>query len=153
MKNTFGNALTVTLFGESHGEMIGAVLDGIASGIPVDAAYIAHQMDQRRPYGAISTGRKESDTVKLVSGVYQGKTTGTPICILIENAEQHSSDYAEQQFLPRPGHADYTAMQKFHGFSDPRGGGHFSGRLTAPLTAAGAIALSMLKKKGILIYV
>ena len=151
MKNTFGNALTVTLFGESHGEMIGAVLDGIAPGIPVDAAYIAHQMDQRRPYGAISTGRKESDTVKLVSGVYQGKTTGTPICILIENAEQHSSDYAEQQFLPRPGHADYTAIQKFHGFSDPRGGGHFSGRLTAPLTAAGAIALSMLKKKGILI--
>lgn len=149
MKNTFGNAVTLTLFGESHGDMIGAVLDGIAPGIAVDEAYIAHRMDLRRPYGSISTGRKEEDKVKLVSGVYQGKTTGTPICILIENKMQRSSDYDALRSLPRPGHADYTAIQKYHGFSDPRGGGHFSGRLTAPITAAGAIALSMLKEKGI----
>ena len=149
MKNTFGNAVALTLFGESHGEMIGAVLDGIAPGIPVDETYIAHKMDQRRPYGSISTRRKEADRVKLVSGIFEGKTTGTPICILIENTAQHSADYDALRFLPRPGHADYTAIQKYHGFSDPRGGGHFSGRLTASITAAGAIVLSMLKKKGI----
>lgn len=149
MKNTFGNAVTLTLFGESHGDAVGAVLDGIAPGICVDEAYIARKMDQRRPYGTISTGRKEADSVRFVSGVYNGKTTGTPICILIENNAQRSSDYDAFRFLPRPGHADYTAVQKYHGFSDPRGGGHFSGRLTAALTAAGALALSMLKKKGI----
>ena len=151
MKNTFGNALSVTLFGESHGEQIGAVLDGLCPGIPVDREEIIFRLDLRRPYGKISTSRKEPDAWSVVSGVYEGKTTGTPLCILIPNTSAKSVDYDTLRSIARPGHADYAAYCKYHGYSDPRGGGHFSGRLTAPLVAAGAIALSMLKKKGIAI--
>ncbi len=149
MKNTFGTSVTVTLFGESHGPMIGAVLDGMAPGIPVDEAFIAHQMDLRRSVGAISTKRKEPDTVRIVSGVYEGHTTGTPITLLIENTDTRSHDYAAMRYLARPVHADYTAEEKYHGCQDPRGGGHFSGRITAGLVAAGAIALTALEGKGI----
>lgn len=149
MKNTFGTSVTVTLFGESHGAMIGAVLDGMAPGIPVDEAFIARQMDLRRSVGAISTKRREADLVRIVSGVYEGRTTGTPITLLIENADTRSHDYAAMRYLARPGHADYTAEQKYHGFQDPRGGGHFSGRITAGLVAAGAIALTALSSRGI----
>ena len=151
MKNTFGNSVCVTLFGESHGEMIGAVLDGIAPGIPVDADFIAHQLTLRRPFGAISTGRRESDPFQIVSGVFDGRTTGTPICILIPNQEKISRDYESNRYLARPGHADLTANMKYHGFEDYRGGGHFSGRITAALVAAGAIAVSALQNKEILI--
>ena len=150
MKNTFGNNISITLFGESHGEMIGAVLDGMTPGIPVDEAFIAHQMNLRRSANAmLSTARAEPDLVHIVSGVYEGMTTGTPITFLIENTNTHSKDYAAMRYIARPGHADYTAEMKYHGYQDPRGGGHFSGRITAGLVAAGAVALTALKGKGI----
>ena len=149
MKNSFGNSVSLTLFGESHGPAVGCVLDGMAPGIPVDEVYIAAQMALRRSVSALSTPRKESDEVRILSGVYRGKTTGTPICLMIENQNTHSADYAKTADLLRPGHADYTARVKYHGYADPNGGGHFSGRLTAGLVAAGAIALSALRAKGI----
>lgn len=151
MKNTFGNSVSVTIFGESHGAEIGAVLDGLAPGIPVDEDYIAGKLLLRRPAGRISTARVESDPFRIVSGVYNGCTTGTPICILIPNENTKSRDYSKTRYLARPGHADYTAFCKYHGFEDYRGGGHFSGRLTAALVAAGAIAQSALENRGILI--
>ncbi len=150
MKNTFGNAVTLTLFGESHGEEIGCVLDGLSPGMEVDLKTVENALAKRRPAGGISTGRREPDAFRIVSGVYDGKTTGTPLCILIPNVAQRSADY-QQQTAYRPGHADFTADMKYHGFQDPRGGGHFSGRLTAPLVAAGAVLRSALEKKGIVI--
>ncbi|MBR3837335.1 MAG: chorismate synthase [Clostridia bacterium] len=150
MKNTFGTAVSLTLFGESHGAEIGCVIDGLAPGIPVSEERIAAALSRRRPSGAISTGRQEPDPFRIVSGVYNGKTSGTPLCILIPNTTQRSSDYAAFTRL-RPGHADLTAFQKYHGYQDPRGGGHFSGRITAPLVAAGAIFTDALLKKGIAI--
>ena len=147
MKNTFGQSISVTLFGESHGEEIGVILDGMTPGIPVDSSKIAQQLALRRPQGKISTSRVEADEFRIVSGVFEGKTTGTPICILIPNKNKKSQDY--QKELPRPGHADYAAECKYHGFQDWRGGGHFSGRLTAPLVAAGSIAREALRSKGI----
>ncbi len=147
MKNTFGTSVCVTLFGESHGAMIGAVLDGLAPGIPVDEALIAHQLELRRPAGRISTARQEQDPFEIVSGVFEGKTTGTPLTILIPNADTRSGDYLRGAL--RPGHADYTARVKYHGFEDYRGGGHFSGRVTAGLVAAGAVAIGALRAKGI----
>ena len=150
MKNTFGNALTLTLFGESHGEGIGCVLDGLAPGMEVNLDEIREALSKRRPSGKISTGRSEPDEFRIVSGVWEGKTTGTPLCILIPNVAQRSKDY-DRKPAYRPGHADFTADMKYHGFQDVRGGGHFSGRITAPLVAAGAILRSALAKKGIVI--
>ncbi len=149
MKNTFGQSVAITLFGESHGEEIGAVLDGLAPGIAVDEDFIRHQLSLRRPQGKISTARVEADEFRIVSGVFEGKTTGTPLCILIPNTNTRSKDY--NKGLPRPGHADYTAECKYHGYQDYRGGGHFSGRITAALVAAGAIAISALRDNGILV--
>ena len=149
MKNTFGQSVAVTLFGESHGEYIGAVLDGLAPGLVIDEAFIRHQLSLRRPQGKISTARVEADEFHIVSGVCNGKTTGTPLCILIPNTNTRSGDYTPN--IPRPGHADYTAECKYHGHQDARGGGHFSGRITAALVAAGAIAISILRQNGILI--
>ena len=149
MKNTFGNNISLTLFGESHGEAIGAVLDGIAPGIRVDEDEIARYLTLRRPSGAISTARAEADEFKIVSGVFEGFTTGTPICIIIPNTDKRSCDYSKTASLARPGHADYTADCKYHGYQDYRGGGHFSGRITAPVVAAGAILISALRTKGI----
>ena len=146
-KNTFGNALKITLFGESHGTAIGAVIDGITPGIQIDEYYINRQLKLRRPEGKISTARQEKDPWQLVSGVFEGKTTGTPICIVIPNADTRSRDYTPQ--LARPSHADYTAQCKYHGCQDYRGGGHFSGRLTAALVAVGGILLPALQSKGI----
>lgn len=151
MKNGFGNAITVTLFGESHGEQIGAVLDGIAPGIEVDMDFVRRQLELRKPHGKISTQRIETDEPHIVSGVFEGKTTGTPICILFENANTKSKDYSKTKSLMRPGHADFTAIEKYHGFADYRGGGHFSGRLTTPIVAVGAILIQALQKKGIYI--
>lgn len=148
MKNTFGNHLSLTLFGESHGEEIGCVLDGLTPGMRIDPESIAHALSLRRPVGAYSTGRREEDPFRIVSGCMDGRATGTPLCILIPNTAQRSSDYAGAGTV-RPGHADYTAEMKYHGFQDVRGGGHFSGRLTAPLVAAGAILRDALSKKGI----
>ena len=151
MKNTFGNNISITLFGESHGEAIGCVLDGIAPGIEVDEAFIADQMEKRKGINSISTPRREADKVRILSGVFEGKTTGTPIALMIENQTQHSKDYSATKDLARPSHADYTAQCKYHGYQDYRGGGHFSGRITAPLVAAGAICIKALEKKGIAI--
>ena len=149
MKNTFGQSVSVTLFGESHGSAIGAVLDGLMPGCPVDEGFISEQLTKRRPAGKISTQRVEADQFKILSGVYNGYTTGTPIAIEIPNTNTRSGDYSDVSRLARPGHADYTAHVKYKGFEDFRGGGHFSGRLTAALVAAGAIAISALKDRGI----
>ena len=149
MKNTFGNSISVTIFGESHGSEIGVVLDGLAPGIRVNEELIAEKLSLRRPSGVISTRRAEPDHFRIVSGVFNGYTTGTPVCILIPNENRNSRDYTDTRQLARPGHADYTAYCKYHGFEDYRGGGHFSGRLTAALVAAGAIAISALSGKGI----
>lgn len=149
VKNTIGNSVTVTLFGESHGKEIGAVLDGIAPGIPVDIEFMRQQLELRKPHGKISTQRVEADEPKIVSGVFEGKTTGTPICILFENQNTKSKDYSKTKDLVRPGHADFTAIEKYHGFADYRGGGHFSGRITTPIVAAGAICIQALREKGI----
>ena len=151
MKNTFGQSLTVTIFGESHGEMIGATIDGISPGIEIDNDYINLCLNLRRPYGKISTARKEADLFKIVSGIFDGYTTGTPLTILIPNENTHSKDYSELKNTPRPGHADYTAQMKYNGYQDYRGGGHFSGRITAALVAAGAIIRKALLKKDIVI--
>jgi chorismate synthase len=147
MKNTFGNALSVTIFGESHGEAIGIVLDGLAPGLAVDLDLIRHQLALRRPSGSISTARREADDFRIVSGVHEGRTTGTPLCLLIPNKDTQSGDYSTS--IARPGHADYTAECKYHGYQDARGGGHFSGRITAALVAAGAVVLPALQKRGI----
>ncbi len=149
MKNTFGNSLSVTLFGESHGAAIGCVIDGLSSGIEIDTDFICSQMEKRKGINTLSTGRREKDEVKFLSGVFENKTTGTPLCLVIENGDTKSKDYSKTKDLARPGHADYTAECRYGGYQDYRGGGHFSGRITAPLVAAGAIAISALKKKGI----
>ena len=149
MKNTFGQSLSVTLFGESHGAYIGAILDGLAPGIEINEEFIKHQLDLRRPAGKISTARVEQDEYVFGSGVYNNKTTGTPLSIMIPNKVQHSNDYESRPRIARPGHADYTANEKYHGYEDFRGGGHFSGRITAALVAAGAIVIPALEKKGI----
>ena len=151
MKNTFGNSVAVTIFGESHGESIGAILDGFVPGAEVDGEYIAHMLTLRRPDGKISTPRKEEDHFRIVSGVVNGMTTGTPITILIPNKNVRSGDYSQMKTVARPSHADYTAECKYHGYQDSRGGGHFSGRITAALVAAGAICRYVLEKKGIYI--
>lgn len=151
MKNTFGNALTVTLFGESHGAYIGATLDGLAPGLTVDMDNIRRMLSLRAPRGRISTARHEEDEVQLVSGVADGITTGTPLTLLIQNGDTKSGDYAAMKTVMRPSHADYPAQCKYHGFQDTRGGGHFSGRITAALVAAGAICHAALQEKGVFI--
>ena len=149
MKNTFGNHISLTIFGESHGTGIGVVLDGLAPGIKVDDGFIKVQLSKRRPAGKISTARCEQDEYTIESGVFNGYTTGTPLCIVIPNTAQNSKDYSETRSKARPGHADYTAYCKYHGFEDYRGGGHFSGRITAALVAAGGILIPALAQKGI----
>ncbi len=149
MKNTFGTNVCVTLFGESHGPAVGAVLDGLAPGIEVNGEEIAAALSRRRPAGDISTARREPDRFEILSGVYRGRTTGAPVCVLIPNTDVKSDDY--EPSLPRPGHADLTAHLRYGGWEDPRGGGHFSGRLTAALTAVGAIAAGALGGRGVLI--
>ncbi|MCR4823937.1 MAG: chorismate synthase [Bacteroidales bacterium] len=149
MKNSIGTSITMTLFGESHGPAVGVVLDGLAPGLPVDEAFIAKRLSQRRPSGPADTARVEQDRFQLVSGVYQGRTTGTPLVILIPNENVRSADYSQLRHVARPSHADYTAQMKYHGFQDPRGGGHFSGRITAGIVAAGAICEQALAARGI----
>ena len=151
MKNTFGNQVSITLFGESHGTAIGAVIDGLAPGIKIDDDYIAARLTERRPSGKISTARVEPDEYKIISGVFGGYTTGTPLTLVIENKNTSSGDYAALADVPRPSHADYTASVKYRGYQDYRGGGHFSGRITAALVAVGAIIRSALEAKGIYI--
>ena len=149
MKNTFGQNLSVTLFGESHGVGIGAVVDGLCPGTPIDRENIRRMLRLRQPGGAISTARQEKDEFEILSGAVNDIATGTPLTILIRNKDTKSGDYSAMEALMRPGHADYPAQCKYHGYQDKRGGGHFSGRITAPLVAAGAICHSALESKGI----
>ena len=149
MKNTFGQSVSITVFGESHGDAIGAVIDGLAPGIEIDTDFIENQLSKRRPQGKLDTPRVEKDNYQILSGVYNGKTTGTPICIVIPNENTKSKDYSATRQLARPSHADYTAFCKYHGYEDYRGCGHFSGRITAALVAAGAIAIKALEKLNI----
>ena len=149
MKNTFGQSVSVTLFGESHGTAIGAVIDGLAPGIKIDENYINERLAHRRPSSSVDTARREPDKYSIVSGVFDGHTTGTPICIVIPNEDKRSNDYSEMRSIARPSHADYTAYLKYRGYEDYRGGGHFSGRITAALVAAGAIAEIALSSLGI----
>lgn len=151
MKNTIGTQISCTIFGESHGSAIGITLDGLPAGIALDLDFIRSQMEKRKAKGRISTQRHETDEFHIISGLFEGYTTGSPLTILIQNQAQHSQDYEKTKHRLRPSHADYTADEKYFGFQDYRGGGHFSGRITAPLVAAGAIALQILQEKGILI--
>lgn len=150
MSSIIGNKLKVSIFGESHGEDIGVVIDGLPSGIELDMKYVDSQMKRRAPgQNSISTQRKETDSYKIISGLFENKTTGTPLCAIIYNEDKNSKDYTELKTKMRPGHSDYTGYIKYKGFNDYRGGGHFSGRLTAPLMFAGSIAMQMLEQKNI----
>jgi chorismate synthase len=145
--STFGKIFAVTNFGESHGPAIGCVVDGCPPGMALSEADIQPDLDRRRPGTSRHvTQRKEEDKVEILSGVYEGQTTGTPICLLIRNTDQRSKDYSEIAQMFRPGHADYTYLQKY-GLRDPRGGGRASARLTAPMVAAGAVAKKWLAAK------
>jgi len=148
--SSWGEHLRVTIFGESHGPQIGVVLDGLPPGEAVDVEEIRSFLGRRAPGRAPwSTARREDDAFTIVSGLYRGQTTGTPLCALLPNKDPRPEDYAELRRLPRPGHADYTGWVRYGGANDPRGGGHFSGRLTAPLCLAGAICLQILRRRGV----
>ncbi len=146
MSSTWGKNYKISLFGESHGKGVGVVIDGLPPGVPVDTDMIERWMARRAPGSkeAWSTKRRESDLPEILSGVYEGKTTGTPLAAFIRNEDTRSRDYVDLMIKPRPGHADLTALFRYEGFADPRGGGHFSGRLTAALVFAGALAYSAL---------
>ena len=146
--NTYGEHLKVSIFGESHGNGIGIVIDGLPPGLAVDEDFIASEMARRAPGNSpLATPRKEGDQVEILSGVFNGVTTGAPICGMIRNTNTRSKDYTPE--LPRPGHADLTAFWKYNGYADYRGGGHFSGRLTAPIVFAGALCKSLLTQNQI----
>ncbi|MCR4911043.1 MAG: chorismate synthase [Bacilli bacterium] len=147
MKNSIGETVIFTLFGESHQEYIGGVLDGLTPGIKVDEEFIKTQLAKRRPSSAMDTARVEEDDFQIISGVFNGYTTGSPIAVIIRNNNTHSGDYNKD--LVRPSHADYVANVRYNGYQDYRGGGHFSGRITAPIVALGAIAIKALEDKGI----
>ncbi len=150
MSSYMGKNIHVSVFGQSHGKAVGVTVDGLPAGEPVDLDALNAFMDRRRTgKNALSTARKEADVPVFLSGLEQGRTVGFPLCIMIENSDQHSSDYSELTDRPRPGHADFTARERWQGYADMRGGGHFSGRLTAPLCAAGGIALQILARRGI----
>ncbi|QJD97447.1 chorismate synthase [Mucilaginibacter robiniae] len=147
--NTFGQVFRITTFGESHGEAIGVIIDGCPAQLPIDLEFIQTELDRRKPgQSKITTQRKESDTVKILSGIFEGKTTGTPIAMLIPNEDQRSKDYSHNQDVFRPSHADYTYQTKY-GIRDHRGGGRSSARETAARVAAGAVAKLLLKTQGI----
>lgn len=142
--------MNYTIFGESHGPAIGVVLTDVPSGILLDEAFIAAELSRRATgKNSLSTARKEADKVEFLSGVFEGKTTGTPLAMMIRNGDQHSKDYETIKNCPRPGHADLPGHIRYGGHNDYRGGGHFSGRLTAPLVAAGAVAKLILKEQGV----
>ena len=145
MENSLGKLFTITSFGESHGRCVGVVIDGCPAGLSVSREDIQQEVDKRRPQtGVASTTRAEEDKVEILSGIFNDRTTGAPICLLIWNRDVDSSDYQRTRYLPRPGHADYTAFAKYGGFNDFRGGGRFSGRITATFAMAGAVAKKLL---------
>ena len=150
MSGMWGNKLKVSIFGESHGVGIGITIDGLPSGVEINMEDVMKEMARRAPgKSKLSTARKEGDVPEILSGFFQGKTTGTPLCAVIRNSDMHSKDYGKLKDLMRPGHADYPGFIRYNGFNDYRGGGHFSGRITAPLVFAGAICKQVLEAKGI----
>ena len=150
MSSEFGNLLKISVFGQSHGKAIGVVVDGLPAGEAIDLEELNAFLARRKPgKSPLSTARKESDAPVFLSGLENGVTCGAPLCAVIENSDQHSSDYSELRDKPRPGHADYTAYVKWRDQADMRGGGHFSGRLTAPLCIAGGIARQILARRGV----
>jgi chorismate synthase len=152
MSTNWGKNIRVSLFGESHGNGIGVNIDGLPSGLEVDLEFMREELDRRATgKNLLTTARKEPDVVEFLSGYFEFKTTGTPVCLLIRNKDQRSKDYSKTKDLMRPSHADYTGYMKYKGNNDYRGGGHFSARLTAPLVAAGAIAKQILAEDNIYI--
>ena len=150
MSSMWGKNLKISVFGESHGSEIGVVIDGLEPGFEIDLDEVERQMDRRKPgKNRMSTARKEDDKANIVSGFFEGRTTGTPLCATIKNKDRKSADYTQIRDNFRPGHADYTGFVRYNGFNDYRGGGHFSGRLTAPIVFTGAICRQILEKKGI----
>ena len=150
MSSTWKNKIEITIFGESHGKAIGVVLGNLPSGIKLDMEEVAKEMKRRAPgQNKMSTARKEADKVEIMSGIQDDITTGAPLCAMIYNSDQHSKDYSLLKEKMRPGHSDYPAFVKYQGFNDVRGGGHFSGRITAPIVFAGAVAKQILAQKGI----
>lgn len=151
MSSTFGNQFKITIFGESHSESIGVIIDGIPSGVKIDLDEINKEMARRAPgQNEFSTPRSENDIPIIHSGFFNGRTTGTPLCAIIRNKNTRSQDYHSE--LLRPSHADYSGKVRYNGYNDFRGGGHFSGRLTAPLVFAGAVAKQILDKEHIKVY-
>lgn len=152
MSYSLGDKFKVTVFGQSHSQEMGVVIDGLPAGIFIDKSFIKEELNRRRPgKNAYSTSRNEKDEFKLVSGIVDGYSCGAPICGIIENNDNRSKDYSNIKDSPRPSHADYPAFKKYNGYNDIKGGGQFSGRLTAPLTIAGAISKDILKKENIFI--
>ena len=150
MSSEFGRLIKISVFGQSHGEAIGVVIDGLPAGEAVDMEELAAFLDRRRPgKSPLSTSRQEADAPEFLSGLVDGVTCGAPLCAVIRNSGQRSGDYRELAQRPRPAHADYTARVKWGGHADMRGGGHFSGRLTAPLCIAGGIAKQILARRGV----
>ncbi len=142
--------MNYTIFGESHGPAIGVTITGLPSGLTLDMDAIRHELARRAPgRDALSTARRETDAPEIISGLFEGKTTGTPLTALIPNQDTHSADYGDLRHIPRPSHADYAAYVRYGGCADYRGGGHFSGRLTAPLVFAGAVAKQLLALEGV----
>ena len=152
MSGVWGNNLKVAIFGESHGNAIGITIDGLPSGIEIDMDKVLEEMARRAPgKSKLSTARNEKDAPEILSGFFEGRTTGTPLCGIIRNGDTRSKDYGKLKDLMRPGHADYSGNIRYSGFNDYRGGGHFSGRITAPLVFAGAICKQVLEQQGITI--
>ncbi len=150
MSGMWGNKLKVSIFGESHGVGIGITIDGLPSGIEIDIEEVMKEMARRAPGKSnLSTARKEADKPEILSGFFEGKTTGTPLCAVIRNSDMRSKDYGKLKDLMRPGHADYPGFVRYNGFNDYRGGGSFSGRITAPLVFAGAVCKQVLQGQGI----
>ncbi len=150
MSSTYGKSLSLTIFGQSHGAAVGMTLDGIPAGLPVDTEKLQYFLNRRAPgQSQFTTPRKEEDIPQFLSGILDGYTCGAPIAAIIPNRNTRSGDYANLKDCPRPGHADYTAQIKYKGYQDSAGGGHFSGRLTAPLCIAGGLCLQWLEQKGI----
>lgn len=152
MGGVWGSLIKYSIFGESHGRAVGITIDGLPAGIRLDMDFIKSEMDRRKPgRGIISSSRAEDDRFEILSGYYNGFTTGAPLCAVIYNKDMHPDDYDEMKTKVRPGHADYTGFVKYSGFNDYRGGGHFSGRLTAPIVFAGSVAKQILSGRGITI--
>lgn len=150
MSGIWGNKVKISIFGESHGVALGITIDGLPSGFEIDLEKISKEMERRAPgRNKLSTARAEKDQFEILSGFFEGRTTGTPLCAIIRNGDKKSKDYSKLKSVMRPGHADYTGYLRYDGFNDYRGGGHFSGRITAPLVFAGALAKQILESKGI----